>query len=179
MDEADITEQPEVEARIVHLDELEPQQVRVQRHPDGSERSVWDRWFVLRKDPPFVSLHTRWDPGVVMHRHGHKGHHVVYVLSGGMSCGDVWCGPGTHIEVPFGAAAGPYVAGPSGVELFEVTAGDGGSWEADRDGYARLLAEHGVSPLPNPPIALPDWMSDSRRDLTGLGASPDASRTHE
>ena len=55
-----------------------------------------------------------------------------------------------------------------GVELFEVTSGDGGSWEADPEGFASLLAEHGVSMLPNPPIALPEWMEDVRRDLTGL-----------
>ena len=168
MDDRDVYARPGVEARIVHLDELEPQEVRAQQHADGSRRSVWDRWFVVRPDPPFVSLHTRWDPDVVMHRHGHRGHHVVYVLAGGMWCGDRWCGPGTHIEIPLGAAAGPYVAGPAGVELFEVTAGDGGSWEADPAGYAALLAERGVAPLPNPPIALPDWMADSRRDLTRL-----------
>jgi len=172
VDEADEGDVGAVEATITHLDDLDSQQVRVQRHPDGSERSVWDRWFVIRRDPAFVSLHTRWDPGFVMHRHGHKGHHVVYVLAGGMWCDDTWCGPGTHIEVPLGAAAGPCVAGPDGVELFEVTAGDGGSWEADPEGFAALMAERGITPLPNPPIALPEWMVDSRRDLSTPEVGP-------
>ena len=168
MDDTHTGARPHAEAIFTHRDRLEPQQVRTQRHPDGSQRSVWDRWFVVRKDPPFVSLHTAWDPGVVMHKHGHKGHHIVYVLAGGMWCDGRWCDPGTHIEIPEGAAAGPYVAGPEGVELFEVTAGDGGSWEADPDGFAALLAEKGVTMLPNPPIALPVWMEDSRRDLTRM-----------
>ncbi len=163
-----MTERPGSQARITHVGELEPQRVRSQRHPDGSERSIWDRYFVIRRDPDFVSLHTRWDPGVIVHRHGHMGHHIMYVLAGGMTCGDTWCGPGTHIEVPFGAAAGPFIAGPEGVELFEVTAGEGHSWEADPEGFAELLAVRRVTPLPNPPIQLPDWMEDRRSDLSRL-----------
>jgi hypothetical protein len=171
-----MTEHAGLQARIAHLEDLEPQRVRSQRHADGSERSIWDRYFVISRDPKFVSLHTRWDPDVVVHRHGHMGHHVMYVLAGGLTWGDAWCGPGTHIEVPFGAAAGPFVAGPDGVELFEVTAGEGHSWEADPDGFAELLAERGVTPLPNPPITLPDWMEDRRSDQVRLarhdGGSP-------
>jgi hypothetical protein len=159
-----VEERPGVEARFIHLDDLPPQQVRTQRHGDGSQRSVWDRWFVINRDPPFVSLHTTWDPDVLVHRHGHHGHHGVYVLRGGMWCGERWCPPGTYIDLPYGAAAGPYVAGPEGVELFEVTMGDGRSWEADPEGFDRLMAERGVTALPNPPIDLPDWLEDTRRD---------------
>ncbi|HZQ59454.1 MAG TPA: hypothetical protein VFA84_15545 [Acidimicrobiales bacterium] len=178
-----MSERPGAEARITHADDLEPQQVRAQRHPDGSERSVWDRYFVISREPGFVSMFTSWDAGVLVHRHGHMGHHVMYVLRGGMHCGDEWCGPGTHIEVPLGAAAGPFVAGPDGADIFEVTAGEGHSWEADPDGFAALLAERGVTPLPNPPITLPDWMEDRRSDQSRLvrnassdGAAPAGAR---
>jgi hypothetical protein len=169
----EIHEQPGVEATFVHFDDLRPQRVRTQRHPDGSERSVWDRWFVVSQDPPFVSLHTTWDPDVVVHRHGHLGHHLVYVLTGGMWAGDRWCPPGTYIDLPLGAAAGPYVAGPDGVDLFEVTLGDGRSWTPGTDDFAQLLAERGITPLPNPPIELPDWMEDRRSDQTALGSPPE------
>jgi hypothetical protein len=158
------------EASFSHLDDLKPQKVRTQRHADGSERSVWDRWFVISRDPPLVTLHTTWDPAVLVHRHGHLGHHGMYVLRGGMTCGDRWCPAGTYIDLPDGAAAGPYVAGPDGVEIFEVTMGDGRSWEADPDGFARLLGEHQVEPLPNPPIDLPEWLEDRRSDQTRLVA---------
>jgi hypothetical protein len=164
-----VEEHPAVAARFVHVDDLPPQEVRAQRHTDGSRRSVWDRWFVISRDPPFVSLHTTWDPDVLVHRHGHHGHHGVYVLRGGMWCDGRWCPPGTYLDLPYGAAAGPYVAGPEGVELFEVTMGDGRSWEADPDGFDRLMAERGVTALPNPPIALPDWLEDTRSDQTRSG----------
>ena len=157
-----MAERDDVAATFRHLDELEWQQVRAQRHADGSTRSVWDKWFVLSQDPPVVSLLTRWDPGVVVHRHGHHGHQVNYVIAGGMWCGERWCGPGTHIDLPLGAAIGPMTAGPDGVEIFEVTFGDGRSWEADRAGFEALLAERQITPLPNPPIALPDWLPDRR-----------------
>jgi hypothetical protein len=174
MDEPhEMSERPDIQATFVHFDDLRPQRVRTQRHPDGSERSVWDRWFVISRDPQLFALHTTWDPDVVVHRHGHLGHHGVYVMRGGMWAGDRWCDPGTYIDVPLGAAAGPYVAGPEGVDLFEFTMGDGRSWEADPDGFVALLAERGITPLPNPPIELPDWLEDQRRDHTGLVAPSD------
>lgn len=163
-----MTENPDVHVTITHLAQVKPQEVRAQRHPDGSRRSVWDRWFVINREPALVSMHTQWDPGVLVHRHGHYGHHIMYVLKGGMWCGDQWCPEGTHIDVPFGAAAGPYVAGPEGVEIFEFTMGDGRSWEGDRAGFVDLLASRGVTPLPNPPIDLPDWMEDRRSDQAAL-----------
>jgi hypothetical protein len=168
-----MSERPGVEARITRAEDVEPQQVRTQRHADGSQRSVWDRYFVISREPGFVSMTTYWEPEVLVHRHGHMGHHIMYVLRGGMWCRDAWCGPGTHIEVPFGAAAGPFVAGPDGVELFEVTAGEGHSWEADPLGFSDLLAARGVTPLPNPPIFLPDWMEDRRSDQSRLARPSD------
>lgn len=166
-----MTERADVEATFLHFDDVKPQRVRAQLHPDGSERSVWDRWFVISRDPPFVTLHTTWDPDVIVHRHGHLGHHLMYVLRGGMWCGDRWCTVGTYIDLPEGAAAGPYVAGPDGVDLFEVTMGDGRSWASDHEEFARVLTERGVTPLPNPPIDLPDWLEDRRNDQTQLTSS--------
>jgi hypothetical protein len=163
-----MTEPAEPKATFLHFEDLAPQRVRAQRHPDGSERFVWDRWFVLSKDPALFVLHTTWDPGVAVHRHGHNGHHGMYVLRGGMWCEDTWCPPGTYIDLPLGAAAGPYVAGPEGADIFELTVGDGRSWEADPDGFARLLADRFITPLPNPPIDLPEWMEDSRSDQARL-----------
>ena len=165
-DDDTMTEQPGVEATFLHFDDVPRQQVRAQLHPDGSERSVWDRWFVISRDPPFVTLHTSWDPDVIVHRHGHLGHHLM-LLAGGMWCGERWCPVGTYIDLPEGAAAGPYVAG----KVHEVTMGDGRSWAPDQGEFARLLTERGVTPLPNPPIDLPDWLEDRRNDQTQFGRS--------
>ena len=156
----------EIEGReptFVHFDDLPWQHVRTQQHGDGP-RSVWEKWFALGRDPQYLSMFGRWDPGMIVHRHGHHSHQVVYVLAGGMWCGDRWCPAGTHIDLPEGAALGPLTAGPDGVDLFEVMMGDPRSWEADREGFHELLTARGVTPLPNPPVDLPDWLPDQRSD---------------
>lgn len=42
--------------------------------------------------------------------------------------------------------------------------GDPRSWEADREGFHRLLDERGVTALPNPPVQWPEWLEDKRSD---------------
>jgi hypothetical protein len=158
------TSTPEVPGRepiFRHLDEVPWQQVRTQLHPSGT-RSVWEKWLAFRKDPPYLSLYARYDPGMIVRRHGHYCDHVVFVLRGELLCGDVACPTGMHIELPLGAAFGPLVAGPEGADLFEVMMGDPRSWGADDAGFERLLRERGVEKLPDPPIALPDWLEDRR-----------------
>jgi hypothetical protein len=145
--------------RFSHLDETPWQEVRRQQHGDRVV-SVRERW--LDFSPRFLSLYARWDPGMIVHAHGHRSDHVVFVLEGEMTCGDVRCTPGTHIALDEGDTFGPFVAGPDGVVLFEVMMGDPRSFPADPDGYERLLAERGVRQLANPPIDLPAWLQDTR-----------------
>ena len=61
-----------------------------------------------------------------------------------------------------GAIVGPFIAGPEGVELFEVMMGDPRSFPADTEGFEKLLAEKDAKRLPNPPIEMPDWIEDTR-----------------
>lgn len=145
--------------RFSHVDETPWQEVRRQQHGDRTA-SVRERW--LDFSPRFLSLYARWDPGMIVHAHGHRSDHVVFVLEGEMTCGDVRCTPGTHIALDEGETFGPFVAGPEGVVLFEVMMGDPRSFPADPEGYERLLAARGVRQLPNPPIDLPDWLQDTR-----------------
>ena len=155
------TEDPALAPIFRHLDDMPWQQVRTQRHPDG-QKSVWEKWFAFNQDPPYLSMYAKWDPGMIVHRHGHYDNQMVYVLAGDLMCGDVHCPTGTHIELPKGAALGPLIAGPDGVELFEVMLGDPRSFAADPEGFAAVLAEHGAEALPDPPIELPDWIEDRR-----------------
>ena len=67
-----------------------------------------------------------------------------------------------HITLEQGAAFGPFIAGPEGVELFEVMMGDPRSWPDDVEGFEKLLKERGARKLPNPKIELPDWIEDTR-----------------
>ena len=145
--------------RFTHLDELPWQEVRRQQHGERVA-SVREKW--LDFSPNFLSLFAEWDPGMIVQAHGHNSDHVVYVVSGDMTCGDVHCPMGTHIALDQGDTFGPFVAGPGGVTLLEVMMGDPRSFPADLDGYAQFLGERGVEQLPNPPIDMPEWLPDTR-----------------
>ena len=155
---------PGVEPVFRHLDDPDVpwQQVRAVRLADGSTASVWEKWLAFSPDPLYLSLYAKWDPGVIQRRHGHKSPHVVMVLEGEITCGERRCPAGTHIELPQGAAFGPFLAGPRGALLFEVMMGDPRGWGDDPGSFERLLALHGARALPDPPIQLPHWLEDLR-----------------
>jgi hypothetical protein len=146
-------------ARFTHLDDFPWQEVRKQQHGDHTA-SVREKW--MEFSPKYLSMYAKWDPGMIVHAHGHNSEHVVFVLSGEMMCGDVRCPAGTHIALDKGDTFGPFIAGPEGVELFEVMMGDPRSFPADPEGYKKMLAERGIEQLPNPPIAMPKWIKDTR-----------------
>jgi hypothetical protein len=145
--------------RFSNLEGLPWQEVRRIRRGDQT-MSVREKW--LDFCPAFLSLYAEWDPGMIVQPHGHHSHHVVFVVDGEMTCGDVLCRKGTHIALEQGDTFGPFVAGPEGVALFEVMMGDPRSFAADTDGYARFLAAQGAEQMPNPPIDMPDWIQDTR-----------------
>jgi quercetin dioxygenase-like cupin family protein len=147
------------EVRFRHADEEKWQEVRA-IEVDGRRATVREKW--LDFTPGFLSLYAEWDPGMMIHKHGHNSDHVIFVMKGEMMCGDVRCTAGMHITLEQGAAFGPFIAGPEGVTLFEVMMGDPRSWAADPDGFEKLLAEKNAKRLPNPPIELPDWLEDTR-----------------
>ncbi len=138
------------------------QRVKAQLNADGTESSVWEKWFAFRADPPYLSLYARYDGGMVVRRHGHRSPHVVFVLEGEILIGDELCGAGTHIELPEGAQFGPLVAGDAGCTLFEVMLGDPRSWSDDPTAFDDACSARGVTPLPDPEIDFPDWLTDER-----------------
>ena len=153
-----------LEAKFRHADREKWQEVRALEIA-GQRASVWERW--LEFTPELLCISARWDPGMMVHKHGHQSDHLVFVLRGEMTCGEVKCTPGMHITLPKGAAFGPFIAGPEGVELFEVMMGDPRSWAADPEGWQRLLAEKNAKQLPNPAIDLPEWLEDTRTKPAG------------
>ncbi len=138
------------------------QQVKVIRNADGTTSSVWEKWLAFSPDPQYLSLYARWEPGMVIRRHGHFSPHVIFVISGDMWCGERRCPAGTHVELPLGAAFGPFVAGPEGTVLLEVMMGDPRSWGDDPDSFLAALHQRGAEALPDPPIDLPAWLEDLR-----------------
>ena len=145
--------------RFRHLDDLKWQEVRRQQHGDRTV-SVREKW--LEFSDRYLSLYAEWDPGMIVQPHGHNSDHIVFVIRGSMTCGDVECSPGTHIALDQGDVFGPFVAGPEGVVLYEIMMGDPRSFPADAEGFERFLAARGVQQLPNPPIDMPDWLEDTR-----------------
>ena len=57
------------------------QQCKRQRNADGSESSVWEKWLAFSPDPQYLSLYARYDPGMMVRRHGHYSPHVVFVVA--------------------------------------------------------------------------------------------------
>ena len=168
-----MTEGPEAVFR--HLDDpaVPWQEVKRQRNADGTTASVWEKWFAFSPDPQYLSLYARYDPGMIVRRHGHHSPHVVFVIEGSISCGESLCPAGTHIELPKGVAFGPFRSGPEGVTMFEVMMGDPRSWGDQPELVDALRAEHGVTELPDPEIDFPDWLEDLRSGWSPDGSMPE------
>ncbi len=172
-------DQPTPEPVFRHLDDPDVpwQEVKRIRNADGSTSSVWEKWLAFSPDPQYLSLYAKWDPGMVIRRHGHYSPNVIFVISGDMTCGGRHCPAGTHVELPQGAAFGPFVAGPEGTVLFEVMLGDPRSWGDDPGAFLAALAAQGSEALPDPDIELPAWLEDLRTRWIVEGASTDVGAT--
>jgi hypothetical protein len=147
---------------ITALDDVAWTEVKRQRNADGTTAAVRDKWPIMQ--PDFMSAYVEYDPGMIVRRHGHFAHHLVWVIDGGAWFGDRWCPAGTHIDLPFGAAFGPIIAGAHGARFLELTNGDFRSWGDQPERYEQAIAAHGVSPLPDPPIDIGEGLED-RRDF--------------
>jgi hypothetical protein len=160
---------PGKEPIIRRLDDpdMKWQQVRRQQNADGTEASVWEKWLAFSPEPQYLSLYAKYDPGMIVRRHGHFSPHIVFVLEGGAWFGDEWCGVGTHIELPFGAAFGPVRAGDEGATFFEVMLGDPRSWGDQPELFEQALADAGASVLPDVELDYPDWLQDLRSHWAG------------
>ncbi len=141
---------------ISSIDEHPWHEVKAQSH-DGRRVSVWEKF--LEWSPDRLVIYARYDPGMVVERHGHASDHFVFVVGGEITVGDRICGAGTHITLELGAVFGPITAGPEGATLYEIMCGDPRARPADPEGFRALLAERGITPLPNPPVPWPDWLA--------------------
>jgi len=133
--------------RFDHLDASAFREVKSQLH--GERRvSVWVRFLV--RSPERTILHTRYDPGLVLERHGHASDHYIFVLVGSVCFGEERCGPGSLIDLPRGASFGPVVAGDAGAEILEVYFGASTPVPTNPQEYLDLLSNRGITRLPPP-----------------------------
>jgi len=145
----------EAEPRLafVHVDDVPWTEVIAQLH---GERRVSVHEKFLEWNAKRMVVLGRYDPHVVIERHGHASDHLVYVLEGELSVGGRHCPPGTLVVLEVGAKFGPLIAGETGALLFEVWMGDPRPVPGDKDEYYALLKEKGLVRLPNPVFTKPD-----------------------
>lgn len=137
---------------IAHVDDLPWHEVRVMNV--NGVRSVVKNRFVDFGEHRTI-CHTWYDPGIALAKHSHMTEELIYVLSGGIHIGDVWCPEGTCIVLSPGTYFGPLVAGPDGAYLLEAFPGIGIRASQTSAGFDELAAQIGVEPLPDPPFNPP------------------------
>ena len=150
---------------FVHVDDVPWTEVIAQQH---GERRVSVHEKFLEWNAQRMVVLGRYDPNVIIERHGHASDHLVYVLEGELTAGDRHCPAGTLIVLELGAVFGPLVAGPQGALLFETWAGDPRPVPADKEGYYALLQSKGIVRLPNPSFTKPQTAprhADDGKDL--------------
>ena len=108
---------------VVHLDDVPAEEMLRFEFADGHTASIWEKW--IEMSPRYFAFWNKWDPGAMTPRHGHTGDHINLILAGEIRCGDVGCGPGTHVMLEWGDLFGPWEAGPDGCELYGFIAGEG------------------------------------------------------
>ena len=135
-----------------HKDDIPWQEVRAQQH--GDRRAGVHLKFLERNATRTLS-YARYDPGMIVERHGHVNDHVLYITKGDVMVGDTHCAAGTTVVLERGAKFGPLVAGDQGAEMFEVYWGDPGPVPEDPEAFKELLRSKGIEPLPHPPFSRP------------------------
>jgi hypothetical protein len=161
--------------RIKHVDDVPVNEVLKIEFDDGRTASVRERFVEML--PNFLSFYNHWDPGMIQRKHGHHGHHVVFILSGSMLVGDQLCTKGSHIFLMHGDSFGPWIAGPEGCETLGIVAGHGSSFchPDDEADFLELLAENGAKRAAVPPLDpknLPAWRSPGYQPASANSAAP-------
>ncbi len=142
---------------IKHLDDVPAEEMLRYQFAEGHTASIWEKWIEL--SPRYVAFWNTWDRGAMSALHGHTGDHLNLILKGEIRCGDVVCGPGTHIMLEWGDLFGPWEAGPEGCELYGFIAGEGSPFSGDPETFQALLDERGAHMVPLPlPTRLPPWV---------------------
>lgn len=142
---------------IKHLDDVPEEEMLRYVFDDGRTASIWEKW--IEMSPRYFTFWNRWDPGAISPVHGHTGDHSNFILAGELRCGDLVCGPGTHIMLEWGDVFGPWEAGPEGCVLYGFIAGDGLPFNGNPAAYEALLKERGARSVPVPmPTRLPPWI---------------------
>jgi len=138
--------------RITDPEQGEWIEVRPQLHGD---RRVAGHLKIIERSAARVVVYTRYDPGLIIEKHSHLANEVLFVLEGELIVGDRVCKAGTTLVLEKGTPFGPVIAGPEGTVLFETFDGETGHVSEDYEGFVRLIAERGITILPEPDESVP------------------------
>jgi quercetin dioxygenase-like cupin family protein len=133
---------------FLHLGDIPWRETKAQQHGD---RRVSVRNKIFQQGSAGTFIYTGYEPGMVIEEHGHSSNHVVFILRGSATFGDVECSPGSVIFLERGATFGPIVAGPDGTHLVEFYSGDPAANPVDPAAFSGLLADLGIEALPPSP----------------------------
>ena len=103
-------QQPQVS--YIHAEDMDFAEVKSQQHADGRRVSVWLRMLELTQER--AVYHTRYDPGLVLERHGHNSDHFVFVIDGEVTFDQEVCRAGTLIKLPPPGLVRPHQGGRRG-----------------------------------------------------------------
>jgi hypothetical protein len=142
--------------RFYGMSDAQKQDVVVQMHGD-TPVGVQLRIFEWNADR--MVAHTHYDPNIVLPRHSHASDTLIYIIDGEVSIDGRSCPAGTQIVLPKDTPLGPLIAGPEGCTFIESYAGDFTATHLDPEGYARLLAERGITPVPTAKLDVPEELA--------------------
>ena len=152
-------DQPDRAPQVSFVHAEEKPFVDVKAQMQGERRvSVWLKMLDLQ--PERALFHTRYDPGLVLERHGHHSHHYIFVIQGDIWFDEEHCRAGSLIQLPEGASFGPVVVGDAGAEIVEVYFGDCRPIPTRREEWEGIKQERGIRELPNPKLDVPDWFGE-------------------
>jgi hypothetical protein len=141
--------------RFYDMGDAQHQDVIVQMH---GETEVGVQLRIFEWNAERMIAHTHYDPNIVLPRHSHASDTLVYILDGEVSIEGRSCPAGTQIVIPKDVPFGPLIAGPEGCTFLESYAGDFTATHHDQEGYARLLAERGITPVPTAKLEVPEGL---------------------
>ena len=144
---------------ITMMDQLKWTEVKRQRNADGSVSAIREKWPIAQ--PNFMTAYVEYDARMITRRHGHFGHHLVWVIAaarGSAIVGARLAPTSSSRSVRPSAQSSRATRGPASSRSPTATSAAG----ATNPRRSTKLSPHAVTPLPDPPIELGAWFGDKR-----------------
>jgi len=134
--------------KVVNIEDLPEEHVVRPQMRDGNRAAVRIR-NIDRNDRHTIH-YTRYDPNLVVERHGHKGLNIIYIIDGEIMVDDRPAYAGSTIVIEPETPFGPMFVGSEGATIIESFFGANavGIMGQDPVGFKKVTAELGITVLP-------------------------------